>query len=274
MTTTESSHAQRWADQLAAWKVPDEIRDAAPDWPSGFDVQRFARIADEALEEETPSERVAREALPDGGSVLDVGCGGGAGSLPLAPPAARLIGVDKSDGMLEAFAERAAARGVDHETVVGGWPDVADQVPVTDVVVCHNVLYGVTDIRAFVHALTGHARTRVVLQFTQERPTAWLKPYWWHIHGLARPAGPTGDDAIAAIREAGYEVGVERWERSMNLDRTMDERVEFARKRLGLGPERDRELRELFERYPPPTSRPTLTLWWTPPDSRAEGQAR
>lgn len=263
--TTRSSAARRWADQVAAWAVPDEIRAAAPESPRGFDVARFARIADEALCEDTPSEKVAREVLPDGGSVLDVGCGAGAGALPLAPPAGRLIGVDESEDMLAAFAERAAGRVAEYEVIAGRWPDVADRVPTADVVVCHNVVHGVTDLDAFVHALADHARLRVVLQLTQERPTAWLRPYWWHMHGLDRPTGPTADDAIAAIREAGYEVHVERWERSMNLDRALDDRVAFARKRLCLGPERDPELRELFERYPPPIARATATVWWAPP---------
>ena len=48
------------------------------------------------MECETPSHRVAHEALPSGGTLLDVGCGGGAASLPLAPPAALLVGLDQS----------------------------------------------------------------------------------------------------------------------------------------------------------------------------------
>lgn len=265
MPTTTPSPAQRWAEQLAARAIPDDIRAGAPESPRGFDVAHFARIADAALHETTPSAQAAREVLPEGGHVLDVGCGAGAGSLPLVPPAGRLIGVDESEGMVEAFADRAVARGAATETLVGRWPDLADQIPTVDVVVCHNVLYGVADLESFVRALTDHARRRVIVQLTQEHPTAWLKPYWWHVHGIERPAGPTADDAIAVIRAAGYDVHVERWDRSMNLDRSVDDRVAFARRRLCLGPDRDPEIRDLLERYPPPVTRATSTLWWTPP---------
>lgn len=263
---TAASHAERWADQLAQWAVPDEIRVAAPEAPRGFDVERFAHIADAAVCQATPSQRIACEAVTDGGSVLDVGCGAGAGALPLAPPAARLIGVDESEGMLEAFAQRAVARGAECDTIAGRWPDVADRAPTADVVVCHNVLYGVADLAAFVGALTAHARRRVVVQLTQRHPTAWLEPYWGAIHGLERPYGPTADDAVAAIGEAGYDVGVERWERLRAGDRDPDEQVAFVRRRLCLGPERDDEIRELLDRYPPPASRPVATLWWSPVD--------
>lgn len=265
MTTITPGPAQRWADQLAARAIPDDIRAGAPEPSRGFDVAHFARVADSALHETTPSQQAAREVLPEGGSVLDVGCGAGAGSLPLVPPAGRLVGVDESEGMLEAFADRAATRGAAFDTVMGRWPDVVDQVPTVDVVVCHNVLYGVADLEPFVHALSDHARRRVVVQLTQEHPTAWLKPYWWHVHGIERPTGPTADDAIAAIRTAGYDVHVERWDRSMALDRSADDRIAFARRRLYLGPDRDPEIRGLLERYPPPTTRATATLWWTPP---------
>lgn len=266
MSAVSTSHpggaAQRWADQLAAWAVPETIRAAAPQSPHGFDVGQFARIADEAVEEETPSERVALEVLPDGGSVLDVGCGGGAGALPLAPPATRLVGVDESEGMLEAFAERAAARGAASEVIAGRWPDVAGEVPDADVVVCHNVLYNAPAIEAFVRALADHARLRVVVEITQQHPISWLNPYWRRLHGVERPTGPTADDAVAAIREAGFDVAVERWQRPMRIDRTLDERVAFARKRLCLGPERDPEIRELFADHPPPEWREAATLWW------------
>lgn len=264
MSTTAAGAARRWAELQAASAVPHEIRAAGPEWHVGHDVDRFSRAADRAVEAETPSQRVAREALSDGGSVLDVGCGGGAGALPLAPPAGHLIGVDASEGMLAAFAERAAARGVAFTTVAGRWPDVADDVPLADVVVSHNVVYGVRDLPAFARALTGHARSRVVLQLTAQRPTEWLRLYWWHLHGLDRPAGPTADDALAVLREEGYEVGVARWERSMSLDRTADDRVEFVRHRLYLGAEHDPDIRELLERYPPPAARTSVTAWWSP----------
>lgn len=259
---TDVGAAQRWADQLASWAIPEEILAAAPDSPYGFDAGLFARIADESVDDDTPSTRAAREQVPVGGSVLDVGCGGGKGALPLAPPAGRLIGVDEMPDMLAAFTERAAARDVASETVVGRWPDVADAVPAADVVVCHNVLYNVADIEPFVRALADHAHARVVVEITEHHPLAWTNPYWRELHDIERPSGPSAADAAAAIRELGFDVVVERWERPWGSRRTLDEQVAFVRKRLCVGPERDPDVRALLQRQPPPASRPVATLWW------------
>lgn len=256
---------RRWADALAALAIPDAILEAAPTPPHGFDVGMFSRAADDAHTHDTPSQRVAREVLPEGGSVLDVGCGGGAGAMPLTPRAGMIVGVDEGADMLEAFTERAQARGVRHIEIQGRWPDVAARVPPVDVVVCHNVLYNVPDIGAFVRALVAHARIRVVVEITETHPLAWMTPYWQHLHGLDRPEGPVADDAIAVVRALGFDVQVERWERSGRPDRTDEEVIAQLRHRLGLTPDRDAEIAALLERYPPPETRPTVTLWWSPP---------
>ena len=93
-----------------------------------------------------------------------MGAGGGAASLPLAPPAALLVAVDESQAMLNSFAEAATRRRARHELIAGRWPDVAATAPVADVVVCHHVAYNVPDLAPFLRALTDHARYRVVLE--------------------------------------------------------------------------------------------------------------
>src|SRR3954451_8178402 len=154
--------ARRWREDLASWAIPPEILAAAPETPWGCPTDLFARAAEEAVAAgdgpAAPSRRRALEALPAGGSVLDVGAGGGAASLPLCPPAAAVTAVDQSDGMLAAFAELAAKQGVAHREVQGSWPAVAAEVGPADVVVCHHVLYNVADIVPFLVALTAHAR--------------------------------------------------------------------------------------------------------------------
>lgn len=257
-----SAPERTWAEALAALAIPDEILRAAPVSPHRFDVGMFRRAADRAEGEETPSQRVARAALPEGGSVLDVGCGGGAGAMPLVPPAGRVVGVDEGADMLEAFAERAEERGVAHAEIQGRWPDVADQAPTADVVVCHNVFYNVPDIGPFARALTEHARTRVVVELGAEHPLAWMAPYWTHFHGVDRPNRPTADDAISAVRSLGYDVQAERWTRAWHSDRSEEELVAQVRQRLCLAPDHDEEIGELVTRYPPPSPRPLVTLWW------------
>jgi len=150
--------AERWREALAAWAIPAPILAAAPEPPWGFPLTLFAHRVAALMSTPTPSVRRAREALPEGGVVLDVGCGAGAGSVPLAPNAGHLIGVDPSPDLLGAFRERGTARGATVATIMGTWPDAADRTPTADVVVCHHVFYNVPDLAPFARRLTDHAR--------------------------------------------------------------------------------------------------------------------
>jgi SAM-dependent methyltransferase len=255
---------ERWRDQLQQWAIPEHIMRAAPANPHRFSVALFSALATEAVRQPlTTTHERASERLPDGGSVLDVGCGGGAGSLPLVPPAVRLIGVDQSAGMLDVFAKGARERGAEVTTVEGTWPDVAGATPTADVVVCLHVIYNVADLVPFVRALTAHARTRVVLEFTTHHPLAWMRPYWQRIHHIDRPLGPTSGDALAVLAAAGLTVHHERWHRSRGLhDAPLEEQVDFIRNRLGLGSERDAELAALINDVGLPDTREVVTAWW------------
>lgn len=256
--------ARRWHDQLQRWAIPEHILRAAPADPHRCSVQRFSALAADALRRRpTPTHDRAAEALPAAGSVLDVGCGGGAGSLPLGPPAARLVGVDQRAGMLDAFRRAAAARGVGADTVLGTWPDVAAATPVTDVVVSTHVLYNVPRIAPFLRALTAHARRRVVLELPTSHPLAWLTPYWRALHDLERPAGPTADDALQVMADLGARVRHQRWLRPNSLHGApSSDQVLFVRERLGLAPDRDDEVRDLVDRIGVPAHRPVVTAWW------------
>ena len=256
-----SSAADRWAAALARWRIPEEV--ATVPAATGFPVQRFADIADLNVTLDSPSRRIATAALPVGGRVLDVGCGAGAGSLPLVPPAARLIGVDVQASMLEAFRERALARGATATAVLGAWQDVLDDLVGADVVVSHHTAYGNPELGRFAHALAAKARRRVVLELSSEHPTAWTRPYWQAIHGIEAPGGPTSDDAADVLREAGIDVEVVHWEESAPLPpETEEEQLRFLRARLRVGEERDDELLDLLRDHPRPAWRYVTTLWW------------
>src|SRR5206468_6423209 len=142
-----------------------------------FPVELFRAGAEHS---DTPSRDVALEALPPGGAVLDVGCGGGAASFALVPPAGRVIGVDSTPEMLTEYAAEAGRRGVDHEEIAGGWPDVAARAGVADLVVCQHVFYNVSDLPPFVGALTKAARSRVVVELTATHPRTASAALWRH----------------------------------------------------------------------------------------------
>ena len=250
--------AERWATQLAAWAIPDHIMATAPESPWTFSPATFRAPADPGPD--TPSRRRAREALPEGGSVLDVGCGGGAAGLALVPPAGRVTGFDQSAELLAIFAERARELGVEHEVVEGDWPEDAGAVGPADVVVCHHVAYNVPDLAGFALALSSHAGRRVVMELSDHHPRFWLNDVWRHFWDVPRPDGPVADDAVAVLAEAGIRPQVERSPRQpRSIPRQA--RVASVRRYLCLPADRDPEIDAVLG---DDSGQPgeVVTLWW------------
>jgi SAM-dependent methyltransferase len=269
--------AERWRDELARLAIPESILAAAPEPPWGFAPECFRRRGASVAKTATPTTLRALEALPQGGSVTDVGVGGGATSLPLASRAGVILGVDAQPDMLEAFADNAAAVGVRAELVEGRWPEVADRVPVGDVVVAGHVFYNAPELGAFADAMDAHARRRVVGELTERHPLAWMRDLWLRFHGLDRPTGPSAEDALAVLREQGYDV--RRDERTATIEdggagfAQRDAAIASVRRRLCLSAARDDEiadalgerLRRLDDGWDVgPAERTLVTLWWDP----------
>jgi SAM-dependent methyltransferase len=202
--------AAHWARLQEGRGIPDEIRVRAPADPWGFDPAAFRASTVAA---DTPSRSAALELLPERGTVLDVGCGGGAAAFALAAHVSHVTGTDAQQDMLDLFAADATARGIPHRTVLGTWPRTAAAAGTADVVVSHMVLHNVVDLAPFVTALSAAARRGVVVEMMCRHPMAWLDPLWEQFHGLRRPPPATDADAVAVLRECGIEPAVIRWER-------------------------------------------------------------
>ncbi|ONF74400.1 class I SAM-dependent methyltransferase [Amycolatopsis keratiniphila] len=229
---------RRWADALASWAIPPEILAAAPESPWVLPRQVFERRADTQIAAPTgATHSAARAALAEPGSVLDVGAAAGATSLPLAgrAPVLELTAVDADEALLAGFATRAAGLGLPATVLCGRWPELADETPVADVVVCGNVVYNVADLAPFVHALTGHARRRVIVEVAAAHPLIELNPLWRRFHGIDRPTGPTAEDFLTTLSELGIEPTAVRWRRHPEAEyATFTELTDITRRRLCL----------------------------------------
>jgi SAM-dependent methyltransferase len=260
---TSTQAAARWAAQLERWAIPEEILVRAPVSPWQHDTAMF--VVDDTLDRDTPAAETAREVLPIvGGSVLDVGCGGGRAAMSLVPPAELVIGVDQSPPMLAEFTRAATMAGARSISVEGRWPDVASATPAADVVVCHHVAYNVADIEPFLLALTAHARLAVVLVLPPLHPLSAWNDAWRHFWGLERPPGPTADDLARVLTELGLDA--ERWDvpRPPLARATGDigSRISSARRRLCLSEDRDDELAAYLDAHEPEWSDTNVVFRW------------
>lgn len=275
--TDASDLAVAWAEALARWAIPPAILDAAPESPFGFPAELFIRRGERSAvtDHPTPTTAIALDALGEGGTVLDVGVGGAATCLPLAPRCTGLIAVDSQADMLEAVTRLAVAANMPLTTVLGRWPDVAADTPTADVVVCGHVAYNAPDLMPFVLELARHARRRVVMELTEHHPLSWMNDLWLRFHDLVRPERPVADDVEALCRALRLDVG--RRDRidtddmaGSGFERRQDA-IALVRRRLCLSAERDDEIAAaLGDRLvrgdglwrAGPKEQRVVTLWW------------
>jgi SAM-dependent methyltransferase len=251
-----------WRVDLASWAIPPEILSQVVEEPWVHPVAQFTvegEIAD------SPSHRIARKAMHQDGTVLDVGCGGGRAAMALVPPAGMVVGVDHQQAMLDAFSDAATRRSVRSHTLLGDWPAVADDAPRCDVVVCHHVAYNVADIAPFLQALNDHATHRVVLELPTRHPLTHLNPLWKRFWDLDRPTRPSAEDLAGIARAMGFDAHLEVWhddEWGRRVALPDADRVRFARIRLCLTEDRDAEVAAALIEQGDAQPREVATLWW------------
>jgi SAM-dependent methyltransferase len=251
--------SEAWSLALSEWSIPKEILDQAPESPWIHPAALF-NIPD--VIEMTPAHKLARELMPESGTVLDIGCGGGLAAFATTPPAIKVIGVDHQEDMLEMFESNAKKRGVNAQTFLGFWPAVADEVPMADVVTVHHVVYNVSEIVPFITALNSHARKRVVIEMPVEHPLSTMRAAWKHFWNLDRPTKPTPDDLMAVLVEMGITARIKYFTGEMRNEKALEDATKFMRIRLCLPIEKEGEVRDFFANEKLSSARELAVIYW------------
>jgi 2-polyprenyl-6-hydroxyphenyl methylase/3-demethylubiquinone-9 3-methyltransferase len=108
----------------------------------------------------------------DGKSALDVGCGAGLLTEPLARLGAKVTGLDASPEVLAAAREHASARGLGIDYRTGELAELQGQF---NLITCMEVIEHVADPAAFVHALARRLAPDGLLILSTPNATAWSK---------------------------------------------------------------------------------------------------
>jgi SAM-dependent methyltransferase len=255
----ETAAGRRWRNALAAWAIPKEILNQAPENPW---IHPPVLFQIPTIIEDSISHQRAREAMPVGGAILDIGCGGGIAAFALTPPASHVIGVDHQAEMLQMFKKNALERNLFVQTFDGFWPALSSEVPVADVAVAHHVVYNVAQIEDFLLAMNSHAKKRVVLELPQRHPLSNAEGLWKRFWNLERPTGPTPDELLDVLSELGIKAHLELWDGSMRGETDLESQAHFSRIRLCLPPERENEVLEFLREEPKVAIRNLATVWW------------
>lgn len=248
-----------WRRDLAEWSIPKRILDQAPENPWIYPPAYFQ--VDDVITDSV-SHQKAREAVPAGGSILDIGCGGGVAALACVPPAAKAIGVDLQPKMLAMFVDSVKLRGVECESFEGLWPAIAPKVSNADVVTAHHVVYNVQEIEDFLLAMNSHARKRVVIEMPQQHPQSRFAPLWQHFWNLERPSVPTPTELMRVLIDLGIRANLELWDGYMGRNVDREQEAYYSTIRLCLPQARNNEVRAQLEMLSASTSRPLATIWW------------
>jgi SAM-dependent methyltransferase len=144
-----------------------------------------------------------------GSRVVDLCCGDGWFTLPLAQLAREVIAIDLDAHMLQLTRERLAAAGSSNsELIQGDAYDIAKLVTEpADVVLIANTFHGVTDRRRLAREVA-----RVLVEGGRFMVVDWHRCPREETTALAKPRGPATDmrrepaDIIAAVEPSGFSL--------------------------------------------------------------------
>lgn len=164
-----SDWAALWRELVGRAAATDPERSAGDYWAGraeAFDarMQRYSGGRDALVD------LVVSKIEPED-TVLDIGAGTGAWTIPLARRAARVTALDSSPAMLEVLRSKLTAGSVSNVDVrAGSWPEA--EAGTHDHILAIHSVYGTSDLPRFVDAMTSSARRTCYLGITFPIPTS------------------------------------------------------------------------------------------------------
>ena len=170
---------------------------------------RFAPVAQG--EPEDPVITLMRPWLESTDTVVDVGCGAGRLTVPLAGICQSVIGLDPSPAMLTDLAHQVRDRSISNiridESTWEAWPKEP-----ADVVLMSHLLYSVHPIEEFLQKAHRVAGRRIVVMLSTLQPVAYVHPLWEAVHGEPCIESPGANEFRELLESWGIAANVEAME--------------------------------------------------------------
>jgi len=167
---------------------------------------RFAPVAEG--EPEDPVITLMRPWLEPSDTVVDVGCGAGRLTVPLAGICESVIGLDPSPSMLKDLALQVRDRSISNvridESTWESWPEEP-----ADIVLISHLLYSVHPIEEFLQKAHRVADRRIVVMLSTFQPVAYVHPLWEAVYGEPCIDAPGADQFRTLLDLWGITADVE-----------------------------------------------------------------
>lgn len=208
-------------------------------------------------------------------TVIDIGAGTGAWTIPLAKVAYRVTAVDPSPAMLDVLKSNLKAERITNVGIVQAqWEEA--EVSNHDVTLCSHSMYSVPDLAAFVNKVNEKTLKRAFMILRLKSRNGVLADLWQKYYNTPKPEEPSFILAYNLLYAMGIYGDVEIDPHpGFRKDETIDDAVNFVRSALQLEirPGLLEELRQYLEgvltysfgAYQWPEKTQNALISWTPP---------
>ena len=241
-----------WSDRVRANREQVDRFREVPDGPDFYGPVSSLFRADPDRTDD-PVLEILRGLARPGDAWLDIGAGAGRYPLPLARIVRVVIAVDRSEAMLAALREDAAAKEITNvRTIHERWPiaaggSAAAALPSPpDVALIAHVGYDIEPIGPFLDAMEAAAGRLCVAVLMERQPSSIADVFWPPVHGEARVSLPALPEFVELLRARGAAPEVEIGLRAPPHFASPDEIEGFLRRQLWVAPggEKDRRFRD------------------------------